>query len=126
MKSRKLILAGLILAASVVVLVAADKYIYTAPIDIAGSASITVADTEKPYYFTSVLMHFPEGVNLDNTFSFSYVRGGDTNPVMSVYSATMNSVTWFLPNRIYFKRGDVLLFNNTDVTAAKITFNSEF
>lgn len=104
--------------------IAADTYIFSTPYPITGTVTVPVTDATRPYYMTSVLLHFNAPVS--NTFSVAYVRGAVTNTLLSYTHTAMDQLVWFIPARVYIKGGDTLIFKNTTATAGTVTVNAEF
>ena len=101
-------------------------YVQLGPYYVEGSHVVDLsAAVTRPFYLTSVVQTFPDRSS-GNELEIYYIRAGVTNRIL--YSLTTNdhsTVIWYLPNKLYLRRSDTLIINNSDDSPAVIDISGE-
>ena len=82
-------------------------------------------ENHQPFYPTVISLNYPTAAS--NTVEMFRVRGNVSNNFITASSSAMQDLTVYMPNNMYFIRGDVLRVrcSSTD-TAATLTLDAEF
>jgi len=104
--------------AATVIPVVLPTYTFTTTVDV----PISNSDLQ-PMYLTALEMSFAGQVA--NTASVAHISDGRTNALLEVSSATMQTLTWYVPRPLFLKDGDILRVTNTDGSEAVLKLSAE-
>lgn len=77
----------------------------------------------QPMYLTAIEMSF--AAEVANTCTIEHVSSGRTNKLLEVTSATMQTMTWYVPRPLFLNDGDIVRITNTDGSEAVAKLSAE-